>query len=195
MKTVFLEIDPGNLPRFTTLLQGGFYLDVRQGIGLGDLLSGLPGFTEEYVKSRVETIFLDGLPADNLNRQLYGEEMVIALSAAMPGLAGAIFRKGSTHASLRTETATQALQAEEESQSIRIRVKLFNVIAVERGAQILSHGCEIRAKHLAQFLAYRDTLLSEIRSIEIEDSYCDQQSFLSLLQREETISLNIRELP
>lgn len=194
MKTVSLDTGPESLPRFTTLLQSGFYVNASQGTALELLLNQLPGFSREYITGRIETIFLDGLPVDTLSQQLHGEELVIALSAAMPGLAGAIFRKGGAHASLRSKTTSQTRHVEKTA-AIRIRIKLFNVIAAERGGQILSHGCEIRASHLLKFLNYRSTLLSEIEGFVIGGLPCDRQTFLSVLQQEEFIHLTIRELP
>jgi len=62
-----LKVSSKTLPRVTTLLQSGIYVNVEQGTSIGALLFGLPGFSEEYVKNSVQTIFLNGLPADNLN--------------------------------------------------------------------------------------------------------------------------------
>ncbi|HIQ38336.1 MAG TPA: hypothetical protein EYH36_10155 [Desulfocapsa sulfexigens] len=56
----------------------------------------------------------------------------IAISAAMPGLVGEIFRKDGVHASLRTTTAGKLSSADAPETSITIRLKLFNMIARER---------------------------------------------------------------
>jgi hypothetical protein len=194
MKTISFGLAPGTISRFSTLLQSGFYLEAPQGIQLGELLFTLPGFTEEYVKSRIETIFLDGLPVDELEQQLFGEELVIALSAAMPGLAGAIFRKGGVHASLRTETAAQAVQSATAT-AIRIRIKLFNVIAAQRGADVLCKGCEIMTADLLKYLAYRPALLAGITTITMNDTPCETQELLAILHQEERIQLFIKEQP
>jgi hypothetical protein len=42
------------------------------------------------------------MPVDDLETVVDGSSPVIAISGAMPGLAGAIFRKNSFHAALRT---------------------------------------------------------------------------------------------
>lgn len=193
MKSISFGVPPGTIKRFSTLLQSGFFLETTQGVQLSKLLNGLPGFTEKYVKPRIETIFLDGLPADDLEQQLFGEELVIALSAAMPGLAGAIFRKGGVHASLRTQTAAQSMQADSNT-PIQLRIKLFNVIAMDRGADILSTGCEIMALSLVKFLACRPALLADIATITLDNTPYETQSFLTTLQQEEHIRLIINEL-
>ncbi len=151
----------GAIAQFTTLLQSGVYLKAKQGCSIGEILCSLPGFTEEYISKNVQTLFLNGLPADDLDQQIFGEIAVIAASAAMPGLAGAIFRKGGVHASLRTAT-DKGLHATALEQAITVRVKLFNIIARERGADVLSRGCFVKAAALLKFLQYRERLAAKI---------------------------------
>ncbi len=193
MKPIVLLVEPEVLTKFTTLLQNGIYLEAEQGETIGGLLNTLPGFTEEYVNQRVQTIFLNGLPADDLQQQLFGTEAVIAISAAMPGLAGAIFRKDGVHSSLRTETAAKLSQTAPSDQSIKIRLKLFNMIAREKGAQILDDGCMIMASALEKFLAYRPPLLAGIKEITINDRSTDPHVLTSLLQPEQMIQLTVKD--
>ncbi len=92
------------LALFTTVLQSGIELKTRRGVSLAKFLNTFPGFTAEYLADTVQTIFLNGTAVDDLSLQLTGNNPVLALSAAMPGLAGAIFRRNSFHSALRTET-------------------------------------------------------------------------------------------
>lgn len=193
MKQIVLVVETEVLIKFTTLLQNGIYLEVKQGETIGGLLTALPGFTEEYVNQRVQTIFLNGLPADDLQQRLFGTEAVIALSAAMPGLAGAIFRKDGVHASLRTETAPNLSETNQVAQPMTIRLKLFNMIAMERGVRILGDGCVIMASALGKFLACRPPLLSAIKTIKINGRATDRHVFTSLLQSEKMIQLTVKE--
>ena len=192
MKQVSLGVHSESLPRFTTLLQSGIYLEVDQGTRIGELLFALPGFSEEYVTTRVQTIFLNGLPADNLEQQLFGEHVVLAVSAAMPGLAGAIFRKGGVHASLRTKTAADLSGAESDETPVHVRLKLFNLIAVERGVEILEKGCVIKASALGRFLAYRSPLLANIQTITGDNEAITPDTVISLLESGGMITLTIR---
>lgn len=149
------------IAQFTTLLQSGVYLDAKQGCSIAEVLSSLPGFTEEYISKNVQTLFLNGLPADDLDQQIFGKSAVIAASAAMPGLAGAIFRKGGVHASLRT-AADKVLHSTALKQAVNVRIKLFNIIAQGRGADILSGGCFIKAAALLKFIQYRERVAARI---------------------------------
>lgn len=173
------------------MLQSGIYLSTAQGTDITTLLSTLPGFTEDYLCQRVETLFLDGLPADDLHQQLFGTEAVIALSSAMPGLAGAIFRKGGAHASLRTETAAPPSEHPKNTHPLTVRLKLFNNIAVERGGQILAQGCVLLASTLGKFLTYRPPLLAAIEKIRLDGNIIRPEALISLLQSEEMIALTI----
>ena len=63
------------------------------------------GISESYLNERVQTIFLNGRAVDDLFGEVVGNNSTIALSAAMPGLAGAVFRKGGMLSSLRNPRA------------------------------------------------------------------------------------------
>ncbi len=193
MNPIVLLLKTAVPTKFTTLLQSGIYLEVQQGETIGGLLSTLPGFTEEYVNQRVQTIFLNGLPADDLQQQLFGTEAVLALSAAMPGLAGAIFRKDGVHAPLRTETAAKLSQTAPNDQPIKIRLKLFNMIAREKGTQILNDGCMIMASALGKFLACRPPLLAGVKKITMNGRSSDLHVLTSLLQSEQMIQLTVKD--
>ena len=178
---------------FTTLLQSGIFLKAQQGETIGGLLTNLPEFTMEYARQRIQTIFLNGLPADDLDQQLWGKEAVIAISAAMPGLAGAIFRKGGVHAALRTETAENLTENEQNTQPLQIRVKLFNMIAAERGLAILAGGCVLRSVSLEKFFSYRPPMFAAISEIVIDGNITDGRELTNILQSEDMIHLIVRD--
>ncbi len=190
---LLLEVDSdADLVGFATLLQSGLYLHVDQGCRIGELLAMLPGFTEEYIAANVQTIFLNGLPADDLDQQIWGENGVLAVSAAMPGLAGAIFRKGGFHASLRT-TSARILDGTATEQPVSIRLKLFNMIAKDRGVQILHQGCEVRAAALRKFLGYRSQLASHIGCAVTGQGSLDSGQLATFLNASHSIHLRIRK--
>jgi len=190
--SVSLTVDPEALRRFTTLLQSGIYLRTGQGTEISALLTTLPGFSMDYINNRVETVFVNGLPADNMQQKLYGETAVLALSAAMPGLAGAIFRKGGVHASLRSGTATGLAAADQINTPIVVRLKLFNIIAVERGVQLLADGCTLAAAALVKFLNYRPPLTAAVTEFNIDGRSIDPEQFAAELPDSDMIHLSIR---
>ena len=136
-----ITLAPSALPLFASLLQHGVLYPVSGTIDLASFLLSLPGFTRDYLEQTVQTIFLDGVAADNLDQEVGGGS-VVALSAAMPGLAGAIFRRHGLHGSLRSRPVNQHQSA---SKSGYVTVKLFNSIATDRikdllAGSVLMHG-------------------------------------------------------
>lgn len=193
MQAIELIVKTDALPRFTTLLQSGIYMELDQGTSIGELLFALPGFSEKYVKETVQTIFLNGLPADTLQQKLFGKEAVIAISAAMPGLAGAIFRKDGVHASLRTTTAAELSSQDALETPITIRLKLFNMIAMDRGEELLANTCIITAKSIGAFLNYRPPLYTAILKATLNGEKIDTSILQEILSTEDMLKLTIRD--
>lgn len=166
------------IDRFTTLLQAGVIVKMDRPTSIGEFLLSLPGFNQQYIAERVETIFLDGLPVDDLSKIITGGHPVLAISAAMPGLAGAIFRKNSFHAALRTTDGKNGENDLQEEGTVSVLLKLFNIVARERGGDILSNGCFISANTLLKFIRYR----SQLFSVVLHCSYDGKISKISELQ-------------
>jgi hypothetical protein len=151
---------------FTSLLQSGILTPTAPGNSIGVFLENIQGFTTDYITSQVQTIFLDGTATDDMETKFAGENPVLALSAAMPGLAGAIFRKNSLHAALRT---TKIARHDACGNSrITVTLKLFNTIARDRGPELLRQGVSLKAAGLKSFLDARTTLPSMIMVAELE---------------------------
>ena len=148
--TLILRHGAANKP--ATLLQRGFLVPASRPFTIVELLKKLPGFETNYITARIQTIFVNGTAADTLE-QVLTPGSTLALSAAMPGLAGAIFRRGGRHSSLRSEPVTSTQQFTGEPGYITI--KLFNMIATERGPDILRGGVLVEGKTLTRFLTYR----------------------------------------
>lgn len=159
-----LTVSQESLERFTTLFQSGILIPSHRGESIGVFLSKLPGFTADYISNRVQTIFLDGNAVDDLQTQLISDNSVLAVSAAMPGLAGAIFRRNSMHAALRAQSADSNLQSKNKD-SILVTLKLFNMIAVERGIALLERGLSIPCEAVRNFLHDRPSLFKHIYGI------------------------------
>lgn len=187
---LLLEVAHNSVGLFTTVLQSGIEIKTSYGETLAGFLSAFPGFTADYLANTVQTIFLDGTAVDDLSLKLTGSNPVLALSAAMPGLAGAIFRKNSFHSALRTDTHSSE-DATDRQEYITVTLKLFNSIALERGAELLKTGKTLDAKHLLTFLNIRDHLEQYIKRIELEGEEIDYQELLNRLQTFGKIDLSL----
>lgn len=155
------RIDP-----YTTLLQSGIYLESLAGQSIGFFLNSLPGFDMDYIINRIQTIFLDGNAIDDMETVFNKTKPVLAISAAMPGLAGVIFRKKSLHAALRT-SSHQTMTPSFSGKKIIVRLKLFNMIAAEKGAGILHKGGVFNGSNLLEFFQQRPLLKQNIVHIEL----------------------------
>lgn len=184
-----LTVAPGDLPTCTTLLQSGFRISVPSGQTLLGALTSLPGFTEEYLCATVQTIFCNGIPVDDLHMTIPGQGAVIALSAAMPGLAGAIFRKNSIHAPLRGN-AKQIASAGGGVRTV-FTLKLFNSIAFDRGAELLCQGVTMTADTVASFLEKRPDLAAGIVAARHNQQVYPIETMISRL-RGDTADIELR---
>ncbi|MEE4313709.1 MAG: hypothetical protein V2J11_04390 [Desulfofustis sp.] len=158
-----------DLPRLATMLQAGFFVDGAAGESISSLLQRLPGFSADYIENQIQTVFYNGDAIDDLSQPLIGPAPTIALSAAMPGLAGAILRKNSPAAPLR-KTRSQAAAAASDNTAVTVLVKLFNTLAIERGPALFRSGVRIKAADLAGFLSLRPSLLEKTRDIRLAGS-------------------------
>jgi hypothetical protein len=158
-----------DLPRLATMLQAGFFVDAAIGDSIASLLQRLPGFSTDYIENQIQTVFYNGDAIDDLSQPLTGPTPTIALSAAMPGLAGAILRKNSPAAPLR-KTRSKAAAAASGGSIMTVLIKLFNTLAIDRGPALLRSGIRIKAADLAGFLSLRPSLLKKIRDIRLAGS-------------------------
>jgi len=190
MPRLLLMVTPEALSLFTTVLQSGIEIKSRDGVTMGHFLNDLPGFTADYIGDNVQTIFLNGTAIDDLTTPLTGNNPTLALSAAMPGLAGAIFRKNSFHSALRTETQKVAAVSDIQD-SLTVTLKLFNNIAKERGVDLLKSGVCIQSIFLSNFLNKRPALLHQIQEISFKNEHIDKDKLLHVLSGTSKLKLKL----
>jgi hypothetical protein len=174
-----------NLARLVIVLQSGFYLEARDGDVFLDFLVSLPGFTREYIANDVGTVFLNGDAIDDMEIPLSGKSATIALSAAMPGLCGAILKKGSPHAALRKKVVVSKTAV--TGQPMHIRIKLFNTIALERGPELFKTGVELHSADLLAFLSLRPSLVEEMQDLTLSGTPISGERLLDHLANHSNI--------
>ncbi|MFH0781826.1 MAG: hypothetical protein V2B20_07715 [Pseudomonadota bacterium] len=185
-----LTVTPEKLPLFTTVLQSGIEILTPAGTSIGQFLNALPGFTADYLANTVQTIFHNGTAIDNLTAEFNGEKSVLALSAAMPGLAGAIFRKNSFHAALRSDIKIAKNNHLKATTTI-VKLKLFNTIALDRGKELFHLGVCLQAATLSSFLNKRPGLMQAILGIQLDGKSIDLATLWQKLPQLNTIELKI----
>jgi hypothetical protein len=178
---------------YTTLLQSGIEVKSHAGIAIGNFLCDLDGFTEEYLASSVETLFLNGTPVDDLEQPVEGNSPVLAISAAMPGLAGAIFRKNSFHSALRT--TTKPLHSDQiKKEAITVTLKLFNSVAKDRGVELLLRGVTLKAAKVLAFLTKMPNRENHLQSASLNGQPLPVHEMMDFLKKYATIKLQLVDI-
>lgn len=191
MPAITLQLSQEGIDKFTALLQSGVEIETNAGEPLLQFLEKIPGFTPEYIDNEIQTIFLDGTAIDDVHAPLTDTETVIALSAAMPGLSGAIYRKNSIHSPLRS-VHHQYDTAKVDEKTISIYLKLFNSIARDRGAEMLRQGVTLKTSTMLTFLQTRPWLVDHIQAVTINDTpVANTDSLVDTLRNTERAHLSL----
>ncbi len=156
---------------FFPLLQQGVYVRVRLGSSVRSFLTADLGIAPDYLDNRIQTIFLDGHPVDDLTETVVTDGSVIALSAAMPGLVGATMRRSGVLASFRNGITYRATDARETATEGVVTVKLFNLLVRELGPGLLERGIWGDAKEMAEIFGTHGTALARA----CQGAKCDGQ--------------------
>ena len=149
---LFLALGSEKIPYLFQLLQQGFMVKVQVGCSVRALLSQQLNISPEFLEGRIKTIFLDGKPVDEMDSTIIKEGSTLALSAALPGLAGATLRRGGTYASLRSQITHRKDETPVAQQEGFIVLKLFNLLMDELGPALLHRGVFIKKEVLKEFL-------------------------------------------
>jgi hypothetical protein len=146
-----LQLDTDEIRVFFPLFQQGVEIEARIGTSLKDLLCRQYKIPPDYLEERVKTIFLNGKAVDDPEQALVSENCVIALSAAMPGLAGAVLRRGGALAGFRNSITYHAdISHNPDSAKGWITLKLFNLLTAELGPAFLKKGIRISRQVLKE---------------------------------------------
>lgn len=149
-QTVSLDLllEAEKVKDFFSLLQRGFMLKARVDCSIKTILCEQVGLNPEYVEDRIKTIFLDGKTVDNIDLAVVKDGSTLALSAAMPGLVGAILRRGGHLALLRSQATYREGNKPSSSREGLVVLKLFNLIVEELGPLFLRAGIFVRGEDL-----------------------------------------------
>lgn len=172
--TVRLTWDGDNVANFHELVQRGLNIRIEVGATVREVLCGQIGIEADYVEKRIQTIFMDGKAVDDIDTAIVRNGSTLALSAAMPGLVGAVMRKGGYYASLR-----DAITYEEDGEAVRVQdglitLKLYNMVARELGPVLLEAGVLVGGADLSSFLEQRPKdFWAHCRSARIDEREVD----------------------
>jgi hypothetical protein len=149
---VCITVPAGRISCFFPLLQKGFAIDVSLGRPIRSLLRDELGLPDEYINTRIQTVFLDGKPVDDIDTAPVRAGSTLALAPAMPGLMGAMLRRGGHLAVMRSGITHRDNTVTQGSGEGRIIVKLFGMALQELGPQLLARGVGVDAGDLAKVI-------------------------------------------
>ncbi len=154
------------------------------GTPLTALLCDQLGIAMSYIEERVQTVFINYRAVDRLDAIIIQPSMIIALSAAMPGLAGATLRKGGMLAGFRegiSHDPKSSTPVDGEEETI-ITLKLFNQVAEDLTPHLLEVGIWVQGRILQEALLHSE-LVAEIE----EDSIQWNAKHLTIAQFKEIL--------
>lgn len=150
--SLHLKLSISEVGRLMPIFNAGVGIVTHTGIPLMALLCDQLGIDRNYVEERIQTIFVNGRAVDNENKVILSANAVVALSAAMPGLVGATFRKQGLLAGFRKDishTVSETMPTDQRTTVVTL--KLFNLVAKELGADLLRQQVWVRG-HLLRDL-------------------------------------------
>ena len=149
---------------FLGLLTPAFEIRARTGIGLKTFVCDELGVEEDYFDNRIQTLFLNSKPVDNADTAVVSDGAVLALSAAMPGLVGATFRKGGRYSWMRKVISHEGQAGGAEKPQGRVSLKLFNLVLKELGPDFLRRGVWVPGQKVRDF--FKDASADCLRHIQ-----------------------------
>lgn len=190
---------PEALLALTPILREGVGIGLRPGLSLRQTMVQDLGFCPECVEERVQTVFLDGSPVDDIDADSAVAGCTLALAGSLPGVAGIAMRRGSPVGVFRegiahdiTHNITHAPPHDEASRSatvelLPVTLKLFNSVALECMAAVLEQGVSMRAGRLAELLEADPDALAQA-SFRLDGQALDRAGLLAALAgRTETL--------
>jgi hypothetical protein len=191
--TVHLTVEKERVPAFYPLLARGFTVKTRVGCSVKALICSCLGLSADYLEKRLQTIFLDGKAVDDIETTVVREGATLALSAAMPGLAGATLRRGSAYAAMRNQITHQKETCGECTKDGTICLKLFNLVAADIGQLSLEKGILTSGKFLQDlFRSASDKIISGVRSGEVDGVQMSADQIASMDWQQTQVFLKLK---
>jgi len=186
---VLLQTDQVSV--FLPILTKGFEMPHGEGATVHDFLAGELELSEQYIENRIQTIFLNGKAVDNLKAAGLSDGDTLALSAAMPGLVGATFRRGGRYAAMRQSVSHFNNQTTAPDVTKTILLKLFNLVAKEIGPGLLARGIHIQGRALVPFLINLPENFWEGCNVVVDGKSAAKESLLDSPLENKTILLRV----
>jgi hypothetical protein len=171
----------------------GVQVEILAGSSIRQIIVDQLGIAEDYLENRVQTLFLNGKPVDDVDARMVSDGSILALSAAMPGLAGATLRKGGKYAAFRQQISLGSDSPIPVLRKGRMILKLFNQVTEEQGPVVLTKGIWISGGDLLDVIrkAQDQSLIREILKVEVNGKAVAPEMLAAEIATEDAVFLSI----
>jgi hypothetical protein len=181
------------LLRLIGLLTPSFSVRAQVGNDLKAFVCQQLGVHEVYFEERIQTIFLDSKPVDDVTKTVVRDGSVLALSAAMPGLVGATFRKGGQYSWMRKAISHEGEDGPAQTDYGWVTVKLFNMVLKELGPGFLKQGIWVDGGRVKDFIKSQpQAFRRHIQALPLDGTPISPEVFLDQDLSDTSIFLKIR---
>lgn len=169
-------------------------MEILVGFSIRQIIVDQLGIPEDYLEKRVQTLFLNGKPVDDVDAGKVSDGSILALSAAMPGLAGATLRKGGKYAAFRQRISFGGDSPVPVPRNGWMNLKLFNQVAEEQGPTVLTKGIGISGGDVLDVIrkSQDQSLLREILKVEVNGNALAPEMLAAEIDRKAAVCLSIR---
>ncbi|MFW6428627.1 MAG: hypothetical protein ACOCY3_01920 [Desulfosalsimonas sp.] len=155
---------PAGLSRLMRLLVSrGIKLEAAAGMPVKKFLKQVLPASDDFLENRIQTIFMDGRAVDDTEQTQINASCTIALSAAMPGVFGAAFRKKGIYSGMRAGY-TQNPNTDKKNfkeKTVPVTLKCFNQVAEDLGDALLGRGVNMDIKEFEKFWGLQQEVLEK----------------------------------
>jgi len=192
---IILELKKDLLTRFAPVFSKGVDVNACLNVSIREFICGQLGIEENYLENRIQTIFLDGKPVDDYDAAIIRDGSKLALSAAMPGLVGAILRRGGHFAAMRREITHGGELSTACEPEGTVTVKLFNLTVREIGPVLLKYGIQLSSGDLQHVLTlFADGFRQGCKKVTLNKSSVTLDELSAMIEKSDSVYLQIKEI-
>jgi hypothetical protein len=180
------------IPLFFRLLQQGVQVSGTVGGSIGSFLREDLCLEKGFVDKMVQTVFLDGMPVDDIEAVNIKQGATVALSGPMPGVAGATLRRGGYYGSMRKDISCRPEAPGCHLKKGPVIIKLFNVLTESLGPGLLEKGVGVKGRDLGALLRDQETIMARaFKSAELDARTVDFRTAVTQAQGDDRMALRV----
>lgn len=180
------------IPLFFRLLQQGVQVSGTVGGSIGSFLREDLCLEKGFVDKMVQTVFLDGMPVDDIEAVNIKQGSTVALSGPMPGVAGATLRRGGYYGSMRKDISCRPEAPGGDLKKGPVIIKLFNVLTESLGPGLLEKGVGVKGRDLGALLRDQETMITRaLKSADLDGLSVDFRTAVAQAQGDDRMVLRV----